>query len=609
MNRFFKSLTTSQCLGIIILIGAFFRFYRIDFQSIWIDELHTMIESNPDISFKESYDLIIFREGIPPFYFFIIKILFGGFGYTILIARTISVFVGLLSIYGVYLLCREYVEKKWSLVAATFMAVHPFLIEYSQEARTYTFYMCFTVFLFLYVSRFIKSFSYKDIIIVGILSGLTVNSHIIGFLNVATAFLFLGIFWLFQQNNRMHIFKKIVVGFFIFILFSIPVLNTLKSVTSYTSFWILKPSLEYSVKVFKDLFGGSAPFLIIFLIFYLIYLVNTFKIQKTQYRLNIKFNSEFQLFILLNLWIWFEVAVIYLKSIFGVSIVLHRYFIAIIPACVMILTLSIRSIQYKRLHKYLTYSLLTVIIVHFLFIRKYYTTITKAQYDKITSYVIENNNENDIIVSNWGWLMSYYFNTSNNLISIEKNLDDYLNEMRMNKIPIGSFWYVDGNSRQFEVSEENQKYLNDNFTVTFKKEYYDCWAINFKSKNNNQLSINMHKFNPSSFDGSGAMIFVNNLKSSYPEIKLNKGLYKITIKGRSLPEVPINGENAHFNIYVNSTKIKSFYLSEKKDNSALEFEFEHQGGNLNLQIEYDNDYGQNGLDRNAIIDLIQLSKK
>jgi len=605
----YKSFNTTQWLSVIVLVGAFLRLYRIDFQSIWIDELHTMIESNPAISFKASFDLIVFREGIPPFYFFITKILFSGFGYTIVVARTLAALVGLFSIYGIYLLANEYVEKKWALVAAFFMAIHPFLIEYSQEARTYTLYMCLTIYLFLFAIKFLKSHTYKHILLFGFLAGLTVNAHIIGFLNVATAFIFLGGNWFFLKEKRKDVFKKLIIGFLVFIIVSLPIIKTLKSVSSYTSFWILKPTATYTVQVFIDLFGGSSLFLITFIIFYGLYLLKSTIHFKSIPKNELLLHNEFQLFVLLNLWIWIEIGVIFIKSIIGVSIVLHRYFIAILPAFVMILMLAIRGFKQAKIQKGILLFTSILILVHFVFIRKYYTTVTKAQYDKIAAFVIENNVEKNTVVSNWGWLMSYYFNSSNEIFSIEKNLDVYLDEMQKNQEVPTTFWYIDGNSRAFQVSPANQKFLEENYIIQNKKEFFDCWAIELKSKKSSDLTINMHRFNPSVFDGSGAMIFVNNGKTAYPSLVLEQGNYTLLFKGKSLPELPINGENAHFNVYLNSQKIGSFNVSEKKESPAIEIGFQHAGGKADLELEFDNDFSQDGQDRNALLNTIQLIKK
>ena len=55
--RFLEKIKTNYLIISILMIAAALRFYRIDFQSIWLDEIITMIECNPKISIKDSYDI------------------------------------------------------------------------------------------------------------------------------------------------------------------------------------------------------------------------------------------------------------------------------------------------------------------------------------------------------------------------------------------------------------------------------------------------------------------------------------------------------------------------------------------------------------------------
>ena len=54
----------------ILVFAAILRFYHIDFQSIWLDEIHTMNEANPNVGFFDLYDIIMAGEQMPPLYFY-----------------------------------------------------------------------------------------------------------------------------------------------------------------------------------------------------------------------------------------------------------------------------------------------------------------------------------------------------------------------------------------------------------------------------------------------------------------------------------------------------------------------------------------------------------
>ncbi len=51
LNNFF--------LFLILILASFLRLFNADFQSLWDDEIVTMIESNPNISLRNAYHTYI----------------------------------------------------------------------------------------------------------------------------------------------------------------------------------------------------------------------------------------------------------------------------------------------------------------------------------------------------------------------------------------------------------------------------------------------------------------------------------------------------------------------------------------------------------------------
>ncbi|MDK2772819.1 MAG: hypothetical protein KYX68_11420, partial [Flavobacterium sp.] len=87
-NIFLKE---NKWIVIILLLAFVLRVFNLGFQSAWLDEIHTLIESNPKWSFFEVYNEVLKGEQIPPHYFYIVFFFFNSFGKTILVARSISV--------------------------------------------------------------------------------------------------------------------------------------------------------------------------------------------------------------------------------------------------------------------------------------------------------------------------------------------------------------------------------------------------------------------------------------------------------------------------------------------------------------------------------------
>ena len=592
-----------------LFVAAFLRLYHLNYQSIWVDEIHTMIESSPNISFKDSNEIILFREGTPRLYFYLVRFFNTIFGHNVFNTRLVSVIFGVLSVFYINKLGEKLFNKNVGILSSIFLAVNLFLIEYSQEGRTYSMLVFFVIISFCFLITFTKKRTYKNAIFLGIFSGFITNAHPIGILNVVSIFLIL-LYYLINikgKEAKIDLFKKIFLSGIISVILFLPTIPTLLTVSSYQSFWIIKPNLPYLFQIFNQLLGSSLIFTIIFVFIYIIFIIKSLKIISDKE--NLYKNNFLNGFIILNTWIWFEVAIILLKSYFGISIVLHRYFISIVPAFTIIIAVTIDFISKTLLKRFITIILVIYLLFDIFIIQNYYCIKRKSQFDKVANFIIKENTSKTKIISSMGWLMGYYFNEKNQLTTQEKTLNNCIDDMRKGVSSPSSFWYIDGNSNFFNLSNENKEYVNANFVVRNNYKAFDAWCVEFKSKHNESAFIELKRFQPSMFDGSGAMIFIENKTSKYPTINLEKGDYKLLIKGFSLPNIPINEENAHFNIVVNKAIIKSIYLNNIPDEKPKEINFHHDGGDFNLELIYDNDIAVGKLDRNAVINNISLVKK
>ena len=72
-NNNLKTIKFNFILIGILVLAAFFRFYNLGFQGAWLDEIHTLKEADPNLSFKELHEVIMWREGIPHFYFILVR--------------------------------------------------------------------------------------------------------------------------------------------------------------------------------------------------------------------------------------------------------------------------------------------------------------------------------------------------------------------------------------------------------------------------------------------------------------------------------------------------------------------------------------------------------
>jgi len=124
--------TLRVVLPILILLGAFLRFYRLGGQSLWIDELLTISAAN--IGGTLGREALSNIQG--PLHAVLIHFI-AKVSTSEVALRGLSALAGTATIPVVYLLGRDMAGRRTGLVAAALIAVSPFAVWYSQEVRNY----------------------------------------------------------------------------------------------------------------------------------------------------------------------------------------------------------------------------------------------------------------------------------------------------------------------------------------------------------------------------------------------------------------------------------------------------------------------------------------
>ena len=281
-----KKIKENYILISILILAAILRFYHIDFQSIWLDEIHTMNEANPKLSFLNVYDTIMIGEQMPPLYFYSLYFLFKIFGYYTIVARLYSAIIAIVSVYAIYLLGKEMFNKKIGLIASIILCVNPFHLYYSQEARPYIFLFLFTTLSFYYLIKFIKLPSRKGAVLYGVISALMIYSHFFGLFVLCAQYLLLLLFLILsKKEERTPFFINALISGLVALILFIPAIKIFIKVSQIKEFWIPAPTLDVYTLIFKEFFGNSETVLtliglILFVYFIILYLVNPLKSHK-----------------------------------------------------------------------------------------------------------------------------------------------------------------------------------------------------------------------------------------------------------------------------------------------------------------------------------------
>jgi 4-amino-4-deoxy-L-arabinose transferase-like glycosyltransferase len=612
--KFKNWLIDNKWLCLILIIASFLRIFHADFQSLWLDEILSMKDANPSHSFNEFYDGIMFWEFIPHLYFYLLKILFQIFGYSTLVGRLFSALIGIVGVYAVYLLGKELNTKKTGLIAASIVTVNIFHIQYSQEIRPYGLLFLFTVIAFYRLSVFIRTTTLKNSLIYGFFAGLILNAHFFGFITLFSQYLILLVSLIYsEKENRKKLFLCSFYSSIITLIVFIPVYEPFIRASKINSFWLQKPGLEVYTNLFKEFFGNSEIILLIIQFVVMYYFLKLFnqKIKDFKTEKIIKYNNQTYSFIFLLIWLTVSLTIPLIKSHLDVPMILSRYLINILPVIIIIIAYGINLIKNKVVKHIIVLLFICFSLIDVFVVKNYYNTVSKSQFRELTNEIQIKNPNNSKIVCYWSWLFPYFF--QNTPTSIEgKSLEDYVLGLKNNATSKDSFWYADANSRPYSLSIEDESYLEKHFVVKERLQFFDAWANYYVSKTEkiSKSEINLKSFNSKNYDQEGNILLFENTILTSKTILIEKGTYELIINGLSLPETPINGENAQLKIKINGNEIGKISLSNLKNLIENKIIFnQKQSQKSKIRIIYYNDLFENEKDRNLILYSIILNKK
>jgi mannosyltransferase len=193
-------------LGALVAIAAAIRIVTIDNQSFWMDEALTAYEAH--LPFGAMINTVGHVETTPPLYFVLIWAWAHIFGTSEVALRSVSTLAGIALVPISYLAARDLISRAAGLFAGAFVAVNPFLIWYSQEARAYMLFAALSGASFLWFVRAQRDPSRRNLVWWSLFSALAIMTHFFaGFLVGAEA-----VWLLWVSRNRAVIGSVLVVA-------------------------------------------------------------------------------------------------------------------------------------------------------------------------------------------------------------------------------------------------------------------------------------------------------------------------------------------------------------------------------------------------------------
>ena len=346
-NLFFYSL-----VFLIIFLGFVFRFYNINYENLWIDEIYSFWVTDPNLSFAETYLRLQTTESIPFLYYYLVKMCNKIFGYDPIVGRCFSAFFGFVSIFSVGILCKKITQNESYLFATCLISLNIFLIVNSQEMRVYilTFFLIslsLIFFLGLYKEHKDEIFT-KNFVLFTFLTYMAILSHPFAIIVLASIIIFIIIDYFFFINSN----RKVNISL---LLLSILTISFLYHYINYVSFnkigWIEQPGIKFFTNFYFSNFFGSRLLGIIHL-FTLVFLMCFL-------RKKIERNKEI-LFLIILLIFSYLVPLVY--GYFIKPIIFPKYIIFVLIPIILITSILIFLIENETVKKFM---ILFLILINF----------------------------------------------------------------------------------------------------------------------------------------------------------------------------------------------------------------------------------------------------
>lgn len=358
-------------IGLIITltIGIILRFKGLTFQSYWLDELFSVYTSLPSRNFWEMYNITI-NDVHPPLYQTILWLWYHIFGFTEFSGRSLSAFIGSLSIVALYHLGKVLFNKEVGLYAAIITSTNQFLIYYSQEARSNSLLLLLSSISYIYFLKILNNYNKKDFILYLFFTVALVYTHYFGLFLVATQVFVFIYYFIKDTMNRKSLVIMASITSIILLVSLLPLLDQLISLSEREKIWMKEPTIWFALEYMREYV--KSQYLIG--IFFMIGVFGAIHLFKKPEHKTYKTAT-----IVLLLWIIMGYLLPYIRSITSAPLLHPRSTIIMIPPLILFLSYSIYLMKDTTLKVVTAGTIMLLSIYHFHYVH-YYTKATKEQF-------------------------------------------------------------------------------------------------------------------------------------------------------------------------------------------------------------------------------------
>jgi mannosyltransferase len=202
------SRTAWRALVGLTVLAAALRLWRIGHQSYWLDEVFTVDLVNEDLwgmltGVRET-------ESTPHLYYALAWLWAKVFGDGEAALRSLSALFGIATVPVAFLAAREVFERAGALIAAGLVAVNPWFVWYSQEARSYALLLLLGTASLLFFLRTLSTGSRSDLTRWAAVSALAILTHYFAAFLVGAEALWL--LWVMRRRAAAAVAGVVAVG-------------------------------------------------------------------------------------------------------------------------------------------------------------------------------------------------------------------------------------------------------------------------------------------------------------------------------------------------------------------------------------------------------------
>jgi uncharacterized membrane protein len=391
----------------ILVLGFFLRIYGLDSESLWLDEGHSI-----DLARLEPSQMLetLSKDVHAPLYFLILHYWINLFGEAEFTLRFLSVIFGFFAIFMMYKVGSLIYDKRTGILSSLTLALSPFHIYFSQEARPYALVALLTLLSMYFFIKILEKRTIWNSIGYIVASILLMYTHVFGLFIIISQNIFIASSYLFSKKPLKPGLKEWILYQAILIVLFIPWIGILAAQAlniqnpDYVTFWIRVPTPLSVFMSFVEYSGwGFIPFLFLW-----IYL--SIKKPKTSFYLKLKsiYNSikgyikkgPQNINHLLLAWLLTPILLPFAISQFLTPIYLTRYTIGASLAFYLLVAHWLTKVNRNRAR---SVAIALFIILSFSYLSLYFTEINKDQWRQSASYIDSNAKQGDLLLFHAGY--------------------------------------------------------------------------------------------------------------------------------------------------------------------------------------------------------------